>query len=304
MPRTIPHILKALALILSIQQPTRVDLPAVFENDLIRLAIPIEGDTLAMYTDTGGKNFLYHTGLKKLGLKRSRKNLWVESGLAEILAHDNLPAPAIKEIHFAKDKAARSDGMFGREWFADKVWEFDYENKTLSWIVEPELNRRQTGRGVDLHFRHDTAGNHTHHLPRIEIVVGPDTLSMLFDTGAQAILSAKAQGILGEAELVATSFINATTFDHWRAKHPQWTFIANADRSFGRKADLIVVPEVKIGHKTVGPVAFVKRADSNFQVMSDYFMDAEIVGALGGNALRGLRKFQLDYQTEWLTFMD
>ena len=45
---------------------------------------------------------------------------------------------------------------------------------------------------------------------------------------------------------------------------------------------------------------FVKREDSNFQVMSAHFMDQEIVGAIGANALSQLNTFVLDYKNEVL----
>ena len=46
-----------------------------FENDLIYVSIEREkNDTLVFYTDTGGKNYLYKAGLKKLNLKKSKKN--------------------------------------------------------------------------------------------------------------------------------------------------------------------------------------------------------------------------------------
>lgn len=275
-------------------------LPAVFQNDLISLAIPLDNDTLNMYTDTGGKNFLYKSGVKKLGSKRSRKNLWQRSHLEDLLKASGIPLPHLKEIYFTIDKSSRYDGMFGREWFANKIWEFDYDNKTLAHLNGAEKPHENAGQPVKLHFLSDSAGKHISHVPRIQIVAASDTLSVLFDTGAQAFLSIDAQTALHKNERVGISFINASTFDRWKNANPDWLVINGGDRSFGEEADLIVVPEIEIGGVTLGPVEFAKREDFNFKVMSDLFMDQEIIGALGGNALSQLNPFIVDYKSEEL----
>lgn len=155
---------------------------------------------------------------------------------------------------------------------------------------------------MGLNFRENASGKRTTHLPRVEITVGVDTLSMLSDTGAQAHLSVEARAQLKAGALVATSFINASTFDRWRKEHPQWKVIAGADTSFGDRADMIIVPQVFLGEKVLSDVGFVKRADSNFEVMSEYFMDEPIIGALGANALSQLQVFTIDYPAEMLYF--
>lgn len=275
-------------------------LPSVFENDLISLCIPLSTDTLLIYTDTGGKNFLYKTGLKKLHIKRSRRNLWERSNIETLLTEKEIPIPYSKEIHFINDRSSNCDGMLGREWFANKIWEFDYVNKTLKHLKHSDRNTENIDQAVRLYFKSDASGNHTNYLPRIHIIVESDTLSLLLDTGAQAYLSIEAQKKLNKNFLVATSFINASTFDKWENTYPEWPVIRGGDLSFGNKSDIIVVPEIQIGETTLGPVEFTKRADSNFEVMSRFFMDKEIVGALGGNALSRLNKFIVDYKTEEL----
>jgi hypothetical protein len=276
-------------------------LPAKFKNDLISLSIPLDKDTLHVYTDTGGKNFLYKSGIKKLNIKRSKKNLWKSSNIESILKEKEIPIPCEREIYYLNDKSSNFDGMFGREWFGGKIWEFDYEHETLKCLNHYEKDKEKAAQAVSLYFKSDSEGNHTNYLPRIELIVKSDTLSMLFDSGAQAILSVEAQEKLHKNELVATSFINASTFKKWKNTHPEWTVLEGADLSFGEKSDIIIVPEVQIGNMTVGPVEFVERADPNFKVMSDFFMDKEIVGAIGGNALSQLKRFILDYKAEKLT---
>ena len=277
---------------------TSPSLPCSFDSGLISLLLPIsETDTLRFYLDTGGKNFLYRSGLKKLDLRPSKKNLWAKSTLANRFNNHGVPSPEIENMYFMRDKSANFDGMLGREWFANKAWRFDYEHNMLELISPPEFHQKET---IKLHFKKKASGENSTHLPRINIVVETDTLAVLFDTGAQAQLAPEAQKMLDKKDLVATSFINASTFENWQKNHPDWLVINEADLSFGLKADLIVVPRVAIGSKVLQNVEFVKREDSNFQVMSAYFMDEEIVGAIGANALSQLNNFVLDYKNEVL----
>ena len=51
----------------------------IFKNNLVSLSIPLNTDTLLMHTDTGGKNFLYRSGIQKLDTRRSKVNLWEKS---------------------------------------------------------------------------------------------------------------------------------------------------------------------------------------------------------------------------------
>lgn len=281
----------------TVKQTEVGDLPVVFENKLITLSISTTDDTLLLYTDTGGKNYLYPSGLEKLGLKRSRKNLWERSTLGALFKGQGIPIPEVEAIHYIKDKTSPFDGMLGREWFANKVWAFDYVNQTLR---HTKGSAETINLEVRLYFKSNEAGHPIHHLPRLHIAVGSDTLSLLFDTGAQVFLSPQAQQKLQTGRIAAIRFIHASTFDAWSRAHPEWTILKGGDTSFGKKHDIIVVPELKIGHRTVGPVAFAKRADANFEVMSTHFMDNAIVGALGGNALAQLQRFTLDYTSERL----
>lgn len=88
------------------QERRNVDLPCSFENNLISLNLSIsDGDTLSFYLDTGGKNFLYRSGRKKLKLGTSRKNIWSKSGLEEHFLEHQIPLPYLEELRCMKDKS-------------------------------------------------------------------------------------------------------------------------------------------------------------------------------------------------------
>ncbi|MFT5581823.1 MAG: hypothetical protein ACI9G9_001084 [Psychromonas sp.] len=278
-----------------------VKLPVTFKNNLISIALPIAGkDTMFFYTDTGGINALYKSGIRKLGVKGLGKDLWEKSGLGTYFVTHELPLPVNTYFNYLKESKSQCDGMLGRDWFAGRTWSFDYKKETVGLGVFFETKEGNLRITVPLHFKSDSLGKALYHLPRFEVIVDADTLSMLFDTGAQAVLTQKAQSRLGKTELVATSFINASTFEKWKQKHPEWEVITKADASFLKKEDMIIVPSVSIGNKIIGPVEFVKRDDSNLELMSDIFMDNPIVGALGGNAFTQIGRFTLDYQNKTL----
>ncbi|MCZ4410215.1 hypothetical protein O3Q51_15470 [Cryomorphaceae bacterium 1068] len=285
------------------QEARVIKVPIIIENNLISVILAVQKtDTLLLYTDTGGKNYLYRSGLKKLGLKKSKSNLWSPE-IAKIFRSSNIPLPFEKQLNFIKDPKASEDGMLGREWFARRAWLFDYESETLS-LANFTQQETEAEEKIPLGFKKDSLGNHTDHLPRIEVFIDNDTLSFLFDTGAQAFLSDEAQAYFQCTEKVATSFINATYFEKWKAAHPDWMILKGGDQSFGKSADIIVAPHVQIGSRSIGPVAFTKREDFNFEIMSERFMDSEIVGAIGGNALSQLERFIIDYPNEMMSLID
>ncbi|MEM9051875.1 MAG: hypothetical protein AAGC47_07485, partial [Bacteroidota bacterium] len=273
-------------------------IPSRFENNLIYVHIPYGTDSLLFYTDTGGKNFLYKSGLKKLELKKSGENLWNDK-FETTFNKTGIPLPCEKSIYHIKDKSATEDGMLGREWFAQKVWNFDYQNQKLSWSEEGSSEKNPNGE-VPIYFKEDSLGNHVNHLPRIVISIDGDSIPLLLDSGAQAFLSDEAQSTLNLDEKVAISFINESTFLKWKNQHPDWTVIHNGDESFRKKEDIIIVPVIEVGMRKIGPVSFAKRENHNFRNMSILFMDEQIVGALGGNALSLLNNIMIDYPSEVL----
>ena len=148
---------------------------------------------------------------------------------------------------------------------------------------------------VPLGFRTDSAGTRVLSFPRLTIAVDGDTLDMLFDTGAMVYLSAEAQHHLGNAAraVQATSLITSEVFNRWRARHPDWALIPNADERVPGMA-MIRVPEVIVAGLAVGPVWFLERPDANFHEYMSQWMDRQVDGALGGNVFRFF-KITLDY---------
>lgn len=278
-----------------LRSQTTTSLPVIFEENMVILQLALSPyDTLYMYTDTGGFNYLYRSGKKKLGARRLRRdNLWSRSGIGAVLEKNGLHPKNKQSLGYLPERDSPFDGMLGRSWFTGGIWTLDY---TTAQMFKREESFSPTAFAVTpLFFPSQQKVELSRAVPRIEIKVGKDTLSLILDTGAQIHLSPELQDTLNSQELVAGSFINRSVFNRWRRENPDWTVYMKGDTSFKLDADLIVVPQLHVASVSIGPVMFAVRDDRNFEMMSTLFTDQPVVGALGGNALCLLGEITIDY---------
>ncbi|HEX6052365.1 MAG TPA: hypothetical protein VFZ21_24030 [Gemmatimonadaceae bacterium] len=268
-----------------------IELRARFIADRIFVLVPVRGgDTLDLYTDTGGGLFVVRGAATRVG--------WRDTSvisLREIAVDSQFPVPLgapggrMPVLVPPPNRALDFDGMLGQAWFADRVWTFDYAARRL--LLHPHAPAPAPGaRSVPLGFQTDSSGKRTTSFPRIAVVVDGDTLQLLFDTGATGALPPAAVKALGDSlpPVRATSFITTEVLNRWHERHPQWRVLANADETI-RGMRMIEVPEVSIAGVRVGPVWFTERPDANFHQYMSQWMDRRVDGALGGNALRFFR---------------
>ncbi|OJJ23043.1 hypothetical protein BKI52_01440 [marine bacterium AO1-C] len=283
-------------------------LPGInFDNHRIFLAISgQQGQTIKFYTDTGGGRIMAQSAVQKMGIEPDTS--FVQQGktvqivnLAPYFQKQGLPSPVASQMAVV-DFSGESEGLLGASWFANKVWNFDYLNKTLSIVQKLEWPKVMTKHQINLGFQKDKNGQKTTHFPRIPIVIEGDTLQVLLDTGAMANLSNQAQKKLNH-KVIGASFIVRSIFNQWRQKHPEWLVIEKGNTIFhkGKKMleeDLIQVPKVTIGGYEVGPVWFASRRDQNFSQWMSQWMDQKIVGAIGGSGFQYFQTIIVDYNQE------
>jgi len=266
--------------------------PTSYEEDRF-IAHPVlaeTGEALNIYLDTGGNNVLFsdvvdHQGLERvtLGAGKQRRT--------EVLFPPLAPAGTMPLPHTREGRVLVFDrrpinegwsGILGPEWFGGRCWLFDYPRQRLVLLNQCEATPASPHE-VALGFAKDLS------FPRIQVVVDGQTLDLLFDSGANAGLSDAALAAVadGRAAQRATSFITRTLFERWRNKHPTWRVIEEAESRTGEP--MIEVAEVTIAGYTVGPVWFTRRTDNSFHTFMSQWMDRQIEGALGGNALRHFR---------------
>lgn len=293
---------------------TVVDLPVRYDAGRFFLApVTADGDTLSLYTDTGGgSNMIYRGAVERLGLETLRVEVGGDSvdltalptwkPGAAVPPPVRLPPAGSWLLVRGAPSWAEGDGFLGRTWFAGRVWLFDYPDgslgRVLAWDPGPYADEHR----VRLGFQVDSTGRRTTHFPRVRIAVDGDSLDMLFDTGATVSLDSSARERIGDGRPAdrGTSFVVDSVYEAWRREHPDWRVVEGADRRNG--APMIEVPEVSVGGHAVGPVWFTVRPDENFHDRMSQWMDRRVDGALGGSALRDLRVL-VDYPAATAVFL-
>ncbi|HXC16823.1 MAG TPA: hypothetical protein VNV60_05220 [Holophagaceae bacterium] len=266
-----------------------------------------KGETLQLYTDTGGGLLLLESTVKRL-------NLSVEAGdppSVKLPPFDpaawipdpqgNNGALLISPPPPPGRPGSTADGQLGQAWFADRCWTFDYPGHRLLLRAVGDLPQVDPGHRVVLGFQTDKTGQRQANFPRIQASVDDEVLDLLFDTGATTIVQPQALQAIGDGRPAerATSFITATTFERWHQRHPGWRVVASAEAFTG--APMIEVPSMEVGGYATGPVWFTQRPDKAFHEFMSQWMDRRVEGALGGNAMRTFR-VTVDYPSATAVF--
>lgn len=288
------------------------------------LKIPtIKGDTILGFCDTGGGyTAIYSTTVKKLGLASKVNVIDIEGDTtkyipAKAIYHNlNIPYPEIpnyfkthidipflqapddnkETIYFAKFVDYQI--FLGQFFFIKNAWTFNYKSGEM-YINTPISNDTNDENIQVLGFKKDKKGNKRFGHPRIKLVIDGKLIDFLFDTGATFMLSESGKTKLGiETNVIAGSFIAKSLFNEWHQEHPDWRIIEKGEFT---GADLIEVPEVKVGNLRAGPVWFAKRPDEAWSKGMIGSMDKVVKGAIGGSFLKYF-KVMIDYNSELIKF--
>lgn len=281
-------------------------IPTTFEADRI-FANPTapDGKTVVFYTDSGGGYNAVTSSIAERYSLASKGQVQSDAGVTalvefpEFLSESGIPRPKPERwlrgnLAVVPDDELEADGFLGSRWFADGIWLFDYGAKTLARL---DSSSRYAGWATaPLGFRSDTSGVRDLSFPRVTIEVAGESLEMLLDTGATALLTEASASALGASagQRVGTSFIVRSVFERWQSENPDWRVIPAGDTVAGKTVPMIEVPEVTISSVRIGPVWFTQRPDANFREWMSQMTDMTLDGAIGGSALRHLR-FVLDY---------
>lgn len=303
-----------LALMASIgfaQRGQECNIPASFQNNLITASLPANGSQLHLLANTTGGTFIATQAVAEAGLSE----MIDESGnqfvaLDPILSGGNLPVTGRKEAMTLPlgegNLPVGAHGALGQSWFGSYCWTLDYQAQQLQCNVPPlsPLGAHT----IPLKFRESAAGHRISSLPVITMEVDGVEISVLLDTGAKLLPTQSAYAALddnhgietagrhalpGGGEYLATSFITESFFEAWRAVHPEWTVVEQADQEMGN-IKMIKVPEATIAGQAVGPVWFCSRPDVEYTQYWSRFAGHQVEGAIGGNVLQYFR-VTLDY---------
>ncbi|MEM7803371.1 MAG: hypothetical protein AAF545_00460 [Pseudomonadota bacterium] len=281
-------------------------IPTTFESDRIFAnATAPDGQPVVFYTDSGGgynavtSSIAARYSLESKGEVQSDGSVTALVEFPEFLTDSGIPRPKHDRwlggnLAVVPDGRLEADGFLGSRWFAGGVWVFDYDAKTLaladssspyaSWVMTP------------LGFRSDKSGSRDLNFPRVTIEVAGESLEMLLDTGATALVTEESAPTLTAraGQRVGTSYIVRSIFERWQSQNPNWRVLVAGDAVLGKPMPMIEVPEITVSGVRIGPVWFAQRPDANFREWMSQMTDKTLDGAIGGSALRHLR-FVLDY---------
>lgn len=301
---TYSNVLAVLLLLSKPQSHQGVAIPTQFrENMFYACPVAESGVRLKFYTDSGGGVLIYRSVVDGLHLpvlhaEVDGKNA-DEVVLPPLRKDGAIPSPlgSKGKLFVLPDDQrlpifdADMSGLLGQQWFADRIWTWNYTNRQLLLRTEDDLPKVSAEHKASLGFKTNQRGKRDPSLSfaRIETTVDGEKIDLLFDTGASTMLTRQALEAIhvGHAALRATSFIAKSIFERWHSRHSDWKVIENAEEHTG--ASMIQVPSVDIGGYTVGPVWFTERPDKNFTQWMSQWMDKTVYGALGGSALQYVR---------------
>jgi hypothetical protein len=299
-------------------------LPSELINDRFFLKIPTNNrDTIMGYCDTGGGfTALYQVTAKKFRLENVISQVTIKGEstqyikAADIYSNAKIPYPAIANYYRGSinepffevpENNAEStyflqlvphDVFLGQFFFINESWTFNYLTKELyvHTPLHPALSEANT---QELGFKKDKNGKKLFGHPSIKLEINDKSIDFLFDTGAMFLLSATGKKELGITEnSIGGSFIAKSIFDLWRKEHPEWRFIPKGELN---GADMIEVPEIRVGVMVAGPVWFSKRPDEAWSKGMIGSMDKVVKGAIGGSFLKYF-KVTIDYNSELIQF--
>ena len=290
--------------------PTR-ELPATFEaNRIFVHTVTAEGDSLRLYTDTGGGLYLTRGVAERLDLSvrdttlRGRRHS--VASFPRLRSDSPVPAPAADVVPVRPERGEHAllhpeaDGLLGQAWFGGRTWTLDYPSGEMLLHVAGETPEAAPEHTVSLGFPVDSAGRRRTSYPSIEATIAGETRPYLLDTGATILLTDRGRLEIGAPRRRGGSYVVASVFERWREEHPEWRVVEGASR-YGNGTPLIRVPEVTIAGHTVGPVWFARRPDANFRTKMAAMMDRPVDGALGGSLLRHFA-VTVDYPAARATF--
>ena len=268
-----------------------------------------QGDTLVMLMDTGGGNvFVSKRSLERLGITpkfvtiAEGDSIWDGGQFPQFKSGASIPpalgTPRARIFGFGNGLPGDlgGEGMVGHNWFAGRVWVFDYPHHQVSYFETAPTPKPFGPHTIPMTLKKPL----TRDDPRIQVIVAGDTVDMLLDTGATSVLSPEAITIVGAGPAArASAFAAARLWDGWHQKHPDWRVITGGEANM--HADLIGVPNVNVAGYDVGTIWFAKRPDGVYDGMMKAIMDKPILASIGGTAFRQF-KLTLDYVNQRVTF--
>jgi hypothetical protein len=277
-------------------------MPAVFEQGIVFVDMPApDHSKVRMFTDSAGPTAFtlsaetagrlklqLHTTTNEALLSWLGPNVRVASASEYMREHWRPLRPAQK---FVINPGApgfqgyppTTDGTFGELWFAPHTWTWDYPRARL--ILRPKDWRPPAdAHEFTVSFQTDASGHRTFNYPRMMIRVDGAELPVLFDTGADTVLTPTALNALADGKPAqrSASIITHSAFEEWHQRHADWRILEDAQLKTHSR--MILVENVEVAGSSVGAVWFTERDDESIHGMMSSSMSGQVEGAIGPNA--------------------
>jgi len=165
-----------------------------------------QGDTLLLLMDTGGGNvFVPKSALVRMGITpkfvqvAEGDTVWDGGPFPGFKSGASIPpalgTPRARIFGYGNGLPGEmaGAGMVGHNWFAGRVWVFDYPHHQVSYFENAPPPKAFGSHTIPMTLKKPL----TRDDPRIQVIVAGDTVDMLLDTGATSELSSEAVGIVG-----------------------------------------------------------------------------------------------------------
>lgn len=268
-------------------------LPTEFaENRFVVCPVTVGGRRLKFFTDSAGGHLISDKAAKECGLKvepiqgadkhgPQSMTTFPAFRRSAFIPSDGVPLFVFPDKDM-KENVGDWDGMLGQQWFAGRVWTFDYAKKRLLWRAPGDMPKHDSAHEVKLGVRTDAQGKRANNFMTIQVAIDGEPVWFTLDTGATDILPASVLRKVGDGRPAdrATSFLGESLYKKWHAKHPDWQVIE--EESLTGMA-MIQVPKVSVAGYTVGPVWFSVQHDSAFHEYMAQWTDKVTEGSIGGS---------------------
>jgi hypothetical protein len=305
----------------ALHAPPPSSLPVELDDlNLILVPVTASGVTLRLRLDSGGISVLFSEALQRLGLPPGatqgsgaalpafREGAWIpalgEGGEAGAVADP--PAPgregardALIPVRPNGGEWPGLDGVLGLDWLQGRSWTLDYPGRSLFLRSPGDLPLHGPGERLDLLWGdsgRDPPGEETGDgpgggagVPVIRVAVSGESIPAAIHTASGAELTEAAVGVMGDLRATRRSItrVDASLFDEWRSRHPDWTVLEGAEEGTGEP--VMEIRELGIASTEI-PRLWVLRSSRERVEIGGGGSGPELVRLfLGGDVLREFR---------------
>jgi hypothetical protein len=314
-----PPSLHAQALHAQAPRPLPVEL-----DDLHLLLVPetASGVTLRLRLDSSGSSFFFTGAAQRLGLPPGatpesglplpafREGAWIP-GLGGAGEEGAGPDPPGTDRGGAREilMPVRPDpgvwpgldGVLGSDWLQGRTWTLDYPGRSLLLRSPADLPLHGPGERLDLlwgDFGRDSSGERLGGgagVPVIPVEVGGASLPAAIHTASGAELTeatVRAMGDLRPARRAITR-VDASLFDEWRGRHPDWTVLEGAEEGTGEP--VMEIRNLGIASSEIPRLWVLRSGEEGVEVGGEGPVTERVRLFLGGDVLREFR-LTLDFE--------